>query len=58
MPDMSIGLVVAVAVQDVFGRGASQLEIIPLALTTATNLAIIWVYTGTRSSTIVRQPFM
>lgn len=42
MPDMSIRLVVAAAVQGVFGRGASQLEIISLALTAATNLAIIW----------------
>lgn len=41
MPDMPIRFVVAAAVQGVFGRGASQLEIVPLALTATTNLAII-----------------
>lgn len=41
MTDMSIRLVVAPVMQDDFGRRASQLEILPLALTAATNLAII-----------------
>lgn len=45
MPDMPIRFVVAAAVQGVFGRGASQLEIVPLALTATTNLGIISLYT-------------
>lgn len=42
MPDMSIRLVAAAGVQDVFGRGASQLGNIPLALTADMTLAVIW----------------
>lgn len=47
MPDSSFRLVVAAAVQDVFGRGASPMEIIPLTLTAVTNLAPIWDYIAT-----------
>lgn len=39
MPNPSFRLVVAAAVQDVFGRGASPMEI--------TYLAIIWEYIAT-----------
>ncbi|KAJ7400545.1 hypothetical protein BTVI_104531 [Pitangus sulphuratus] len=42
IPDTSFRVVVAAAEQDVFGREASKLEIIPLALTAVTDLAIIW----------------
>lgn len=47
VPDLSFRLVVAAAVQGVFGRGASPMEIIPMTLTAVTNLAIIWVYIAT-----------